>query len=204
MIDKIYGLIIAGDYEGLEKLAKDGVDINAPDRHGMTPASLAASHGSIKCLEALAKYTKNDINAPDNWGETPAFRAAYKGHPKCLEVLIKHTKKDINTPDHLRSTPAHSAARRGHLKCLEILAKHSTNLDNLDTHDNWGQTPADLAKICDKLKCVKFLNRISKMEKPTQQQIAESKNYMSKRMKARLFDKEVVTNCDQLNNNKIS
>ena len=43
-----------------------------------------------------------------------------------------------------------------------------------------------------------------KIQKPTQQQIAESKNYMSKRMKARLFDKEVVTNCDQLKNNKIS
>ena len=199
MIKKVYAAIEAGDYERLEKLAKDGVDINEADHHGYTPIHYAAQVGQVKCLEFLIQ---KDINTPDEAGYTPLILAASNGHPECLKILAKHIEKDINAPNEGGYTPAHYAAYSGHLNCLKFLAKHTKT--NINAPDYDGETPVDLALKYGHHKCAEFLNGISKIEKPTQQQIDESKNYMSKRMKTRLFDKEVVTNCEQLKNNKIS
>ena len=86
----VYAAIRLNNYRRLEKLAKEGIDINAPVRNGWTPAHHAAGDGHIKCLEVLAKYIKTDINTPDKQGNTPADFAATKGHVKCVEFLTKH------------------------------------------------------------------------------------------------------------------
>jgi len=91
----VYIAIEHNDYRKLEKLAKEGVDINAPIRGGWTPAHHAAGDGRIKCLEVIAKYTKTYINAPDDRGKTPTDFATGKGHPKCVEFLTKHKENNM-------------------------------------------------------------------------------------------------------------
>jgi len=50
MNEYIYGAIEDNNCEKLEKLANEGVDINAPDEGGWTPAHFAAYRGRLNSL----------------------------------------------------------------------------------------------------------------------------------------------------------
>ncbi len=91
MHNAVYDAIKNDDHQMLEKLAEAGLDINAPNESGWTPAHLAARRGNLECLKVLAKYAEEeDINVYDDDGWTPALYAKFHDYDKCVEFLTKY------------------------------------------------------------------------------------------------------------------
>lgn len=81
----------------IDKLIKNGADVNAKDKDGGTPLMLA-SLGSLNsdAVKALIKAGAN-VNAKNNEGFTPLMLAAIY-NPDALKILIK-AGADVNAKD---------------------------------------------------------------------------------------------------------
>ena len=87
----------------IDKLIKNGADVNAKDKDGNTPLMLA-SFGSLNsdAVKALIKAGAN-VNAKNNEGLTPLMLAAIY-NPDALKILIK-AGADVNAKDNVGDTP---------------------------------------------------------------------------------------------------
>lgn len=69
-------------------LIKNGINVNARDHRGQTPAHLAATHGHSHTLQAIIRGGA-DVNLQDANGWTPVHAAAYHGvRLKELDLLF--------------------------------------------------------------------------------------------------------------------
>ena len=62
----------------IKALIKNGININARDHRGQTPAHLAATHGHSHTLQAIIRAGA-DVNLQDSNGWTPVHSAAFHG-----------------------------------------------------------------------------------------------------------------------------
>lgn len=83
--------------------------------------------------------------------------ASVIGDDIMVELLIQHGAQFIQEKETLL-TVLHHAAARGHLEVVKILVNygHSTNV-----YDNAGDTPLDIARICEQHHVVEYLETIS-------------------------------------------
>ena len=71
-----------------------------------------------------------------------------------LEWMLHHCLATGLERDDFGSTPVHDAADQDQLDCLHVLYNHSVDLQ---TTDNEGMTPLDLAQEKQHIRCIKFL-----------------------------------------------
>ena len=145
-----------GHLDTLKYLVNFTNNPNARDNCGQTPFHLAATAGSLECLEFLAERIKLDSN-----GETPIN-------------LVSNVETPINLDDNGK-TPIHIAANYGHLDCLKFLV---TFTDNPIAQDNYGRTPIHFAAQQGNLDCIKFLVEFT--EAPNISGFGGSKSFFGK------------------------
>ncbi|MCD4782551.1 MAG: TolC family protein [Candidatus Eremiobacteraeota bacterium] len=131
----------SGNIEMAKLFLKNGADINAESRTGMTPTYLAATEGYSQLVDMLAqKGAKLDVPAGNSlW--TPLMRASTKGYVKTAEVLIKRGA-NIKAKSRAGWTPLHGAAEQGHMQIVKMLVKAGADIN---AKNNLGKTPLDLA-----------------------------------------------------------
>ena len=156
-----------GDVKTIEKLSRQGANLNQSDYDGRTIMHMACSSGRYKVVECLIKL-QVDINSKDRWGQTPMAiaiqtkqkmivsmlasanaqlalaspelvlcTAAGSGDLTQVKRLIEF-KVEPNIGDYDRRTALHVASAEGHEKLVEyLLLSHA----DPNCKDRWGGTP---------------------------------------------------------------
>jgi len=76
---------INNDLNDVNRLIRDGVDVNAVDEDGRTALWFAADGGHVECAIALL-YANADVNKADEDGFTPLQEASFYGRAECVRV----------------------------------------------------------------------------------------------------------------------
>ncbi|XP_065580614.1 uncharacterized protein LOC136040299 [Artemia franciscana] len=153
-----------GDIQSVQRLLKDGTDINETDVDGRTSLDFAVYHGDLDCMKTLIKNGAN-FNQTTNKGNTPLHIATSKCNKEIVDFLLENISHDklydfINAKSTLSGTTSlHIAAKNGSLEIAQSLLKHGAtyNIENKD-----GKLPIDLSKdqkVIDFLKLIEELFR---------------------------------------------
>lgn len=86
-----------------ELIQKEKVNVNARNKYGKTPLSIAASFGSNNALRELLRHNP-DINLPNKDGWTPLKKAADHGLLESVQLLL-NAGADVNQEDNEGYTP---------------------------------------------------------------------------------------------------
>lgn len=86
--EKYHYAINESNIQKIEQLIRAGININAKSIHnGMTPLTLAASHGISEIIQLLLKNGAQ--NTPDTGGTTPLMYAVTSNSAKAVELLLE-------------------------------------------------------------------------------------------------------------------
>jgi hypothetical protein len=124
----------AGDYETMESLIKEAVDLNYkdhPSEGGHTALIKAAKKGHLDCVR-LQIDAKVDVNCVSGNGLTALMYAADYGHEDCVRLLLG-AQADVRFADSFHQTALTKAVDMGHTNCIQPLidAKADINLSDL-------------------------------------------------------------------------
>ena len=147
-----------GDLAGVRAYLDAGVDINARDENGSTPLHWAALEGHKDIVELLINRGA-EVNATSEIGGwTPLHMAASKNHIQVVSFLIKKGADEDAKAIIGGWTPLHWAALEGHKDIVELLIKLGANINS---KDNMGNTPLDLAIQYERLDIAEYLSTYS-------------------------------------------
>jgi ankyrin repeat protein len=82
-------------------LARDEVEVNAKDKHGATPLSLAARNGRDGAVRLLLARGDIDVNIKDGWGATPLSLGAKRGRRAVVRLPLCKYLKPVNSPERI-------------------------------------------------------------------------------------------------------
>ena len=145
----LFDAIRADDLEAVKRCIKQGVDVNAIERHGWTPLHLAAcSNHNMKILQYLISQG-SDVNAKDSDGATP-LHVTSRLYPnaKALKYLVS-LGANVNAQDNDGCTPLHLLAESvsywcENWDCIIHLIEHGADVDIKDNH---GETAISLSPL---------------------------------------------------------
>ncbi|KFY79296.1 hypothetical protein V499_01712 [Pseudogymnoascus sp. VKM F-103] len=130
-------------YDLLRRLCKgNAVNMNATDKDGWTPLSLAARDGHEALLKSLLDSDIVDVDLKNGEGRTPLSWAAENGHEAVLKLLLDSDIVDINSKDRVGQTPLSFAAENGHGAIVKLLLFKDAKLEAEDKRE---QTPLSWA-----------------------------------------------------------
>lgn len=72
----------------VQKMLQGGADINAQNRHGLTPLHEAALRGNYLAMQVLAEFDDLAVDATTSQGETALIYAARGNFPNILNLLL--------------------------------------------------------------------------------------------------------------------
>lgn len=123
----------------LEQMVKYGADINARNKQGVTPLSVAIEH---KLDDHIKFYVQNnaDINAEDVQGRTPLTQALASGQPLVEKIV---TAGNINSHDSEGNTPLHTAILKD--APLEMIQYMLSLNGDINMRNSTGDSPLYLA-----------------------------------------------------------
>ena len=134
---------VRGAIPALETLLRAGSDISTADSRGYTVCHVAAQYGQTSVLYHLLMKWGADIDVLDVDGRSPLHWAAYKGFADtCRLLLVMGARPTL--ADHEGCTPLHWASIRGNSEACTVLLQGGA-IDSLDTVDDTGATPSQLA-----------------------------------------------------------
>lgn len=132
--------VIAGDKAKVEKLIKQGANVNIKNRNGSTPLQWGCS---IKNLDIVKLLINNGayIHNKDSFGLTPLHEGAYSGY---LEVVVFLIEKgaDIHDKDKAGRTSLHWAVWGRNVKMVQFIIDKGAEVN---AKNNAGKTPLDFA-----------------------------------------------------------
>ena len=114
---------------------------------------VAASHGSLRCVNFLLDDDLSPVDLKRFDGVTAAMFASQNGHRLCL-AMLQQRGADVNAADHEGSTAIHFAARHGHANCVSLLKSCGAKLDAKRAD---GITALMCAAQSAQLECVQLL-----------------------------------------------
>ena len=139
-----HNLVLREDVDGLVAAAGEGLDLEAPDDDGCTPACFAAMRDAGDVLDALAACGV-DLGAPDASGSAAGLAsiAATRGKTAALSALARHV--DLATHAGRDGwTAAGAAALAGNAASLDALK--GLGVDLAARCNRHGETPAAVAR----------------------------------------------------------
>ncbi|WP_406833323.1 ankyrin repeat domain-containing protein [Wolbachia endosymbiont (group A) of Scambus nigricans] len=136
----------------VQPISKNGEDINAKDKGGMTYLHFAIINDLSDVIKRLIDDGA-DVDAQDKDGVTPLHFAAVKNAKESVELLIKG-KANINAQDKNGVTTLHFAAVKNAKESVELLIKGKANINAQDKN---GCTPLYCAVANDNKELAKLL-----------------------------------------------
>lgn len=124
----------------IRQLDAFGVDLDRPDKYGMTPAQTAATLGNANVMAELIK-AGIDLNQKDKDNNTPAHISAQRGHALVMAEILKG-KVDLTQRNKFGFTPIHVAAYKGR---DNVIAEFANVGADLNIQNIQGVTPTHLA-----------------------------------------------------------
>lgn len=115
-------------------------DVNASDKHGETPLSLAAANGHSR-ITALLINAGAKVNTVNRHGNTPLLSCAINGRLKSIKQLIKGGA-DINSRGMWHKTALHISVMKNFGAITQALIEAGADLN---AKDQLGATPLGLA-----------------------------------------------------------
>jgi ankyrin repeat protein len=116
-IDMLFTAAIANDQGRLRGLISEGVDKNAKDLDGMTPAMHSAAWGRMEILRVLFEVGgRLDLDATDKNGHNACWHACANGQRRTLEYLLNFARAPLFSSSRLDPDPYAflTAAALGH------------------------------------------------------------------------------------------
>ena len=113
---------LRGYVQGTKKLIAQGADVNAEDKSGWTPLTIAASKGQAGVIEVLLANGADVNRAKSKDGLTALMAAAAFGHTDSVTALIAGGA-NVNATNHAGITALQFAAQGGHTQVIELLRK---------------------------------------------------------------------------------
>ncbi|XP_064422001.1 uveal autoantigen with coiled-coil domains and ankyrin repeats protein isoform X2 [Latimeria chalumnae] len=151
--EKLMKAVERGDVEKVSSaLSKKGINPTKLNVEGCSAFHLAASKGSLDCLNAML-ISGVDITATDAAGRNSLHLAARNGQSLCLQKLLQHNCPTENV-DLQSRTALHDAVVAGCFSCVQLLCDHGASVNVKDME---GRTPLVLAtqmcrpKVCELL-----------------------------------------------------
>ena len=143
-----------GDRAAVERLLKQGVDVNARTESGETVLHYAAFPKDAWFVAELVRAGA-DVRAVNSAGETPLFWAALEGNAAVARVLLA-AGADANTRDAKGDLPLHAAAHNGEMETVRVLLPQTRHPA---TKNREGRTPRDYAVANGHRAIAKLLSR---------------------------------------------
>lgn len=134
-----YNLTVAsmlGYSSEIERLIKEGADIDAENAEGATPLYFAILNKRTEAVKTLLKLGA-DVNKISFRGETPLLLSIFNQDIKTAEVLIRGGA-EINYQNKALVTPIHYASVYGLFDFVDLLLYYDAGIDNKDED---GTTP---------------------------------------------------------------
>lgn len=114
-----------GDCTEVQKLLRQGIDVNGADKTGLTPAMAAAYEGKEDALQLILD-SKYAVDTKDASGYTALMFACNAGYSGCAKQLIDNGSS-VNVQANDGSTPIMFAAQHGHNEVIRILLAHGAD-----------------------------------------------------------------------------
>lgn len=135
------------------KLQEEGVDINAANKVGVTPLSVACSRENLDLVKFLLGTGKVKVDKADDNKETALFAASNNGKVRAARLLVQ-AEADVDLANSEGRSALHAAAARGHAPIVRLLCDSGASVD---TADSAGDTPLLLAAAQGRRRAVLLL-----------------------------------------------
>ena len=141
-----------GDIETVQKLVKNGANINEKDRSGYTPLIWAIYSNKVEAVKAFIQMGA-DIEIQDKSGYTPLILAVSWSHSDIAKLLIeKHA--NVNAKSDNGTTALIYAATYGNASIMKLLIDNGADVS---VKDNQGKTPFQYALYYQQIDSIALL-----------------------------------------------
>jgi ankyrin repeat protein len=129
-----------GESSVVQKMIKEGVDINQPDSNGTTPLMHAITYSKPETALLLIDQGA-DIQRKDKYGYTALIYAVQYNLNDVAKLLIEK-KADLNTKEQYGETPLSLASGNGNIPICKLLIENGADVN---TKSSRGATPLHAA-----------------------------------------------------------
>jgi hypothetical protein len=136
----VHDAAAAGDAVRLERMLREGADLEQREQHGRTPLYAAAREGHADLVLSLLRAGALP-NAGNYAGITPLHVAAERGHTQVVRILVANCSA-VDARDLQQRTPLFLAASRGHRPVADLLLANGADAR---AKQKGGSTPLTVA-----------------------------------------------------------